>query len=303
VGGARLSHAGELAALGTAVCWAAGSNFFASAARRMGSQVLNRLRISTAFVLLALTLLVTRGSLWPTWIDGRAAWLLALSGLVGFIFGDANYFRALVILGPGRASLLASTAPLFTTALAFPLLHEAPGRLAALGIALTVGGVALVVLERGRQAHDHVEGSVVVGVVCGILGAVGQAGGYVLSKLAIQGGADPLSATVVRIAAAAVGVWLLAPFMGGMAGTVVALRHRRSALFMVAGAILGPFLGVVLSLAALKTVQAGVAASIIASYPVLTMIIASRFQGERLTVRALGGAVVAAIGVAVLFMR
>jgi drug/metabolite transporter (DMT)-like permease len=36
---------------------------------------------------------------------------------VGFVFGDTNYFRALVILGPGRAALLASLAPLFTLAM------------------------------------------------------------------------------------------------------------------------------------------------------------------------------------------
>ena len=40
--------AGEFAALGTAVCWAAGSNFFAAAGQRMGSVVLNRLRITVA---------------------------------------------------------------------------------------------------------------------------------------------------------------------------------------------------------------------------------------------------------------
>ena len=136
-----MKYAGELAALGTAMCWAMGSNLFAGAGQRMGSAVLNRLRITTAFVLLALTLLVTRGAVWPVWATGRQTVLLALSGLIGFVFGDRHYFRSLVILGPGRASLLASTAPVVTVLLALPLLGEKPGPLALLGMALTLGGL------------------------------------------------------------------------------------------------------------------------------------------------------------------
>ena len=39
---------GGLAALGTGGCWACGSMLFATAGRRMGPVVLNRLRISVA---------------------------------------------------------------------------------------------------------------------------------------------------------------------------------------------------------------------------------------------------------------
>ena len=102
-----MRYAGELAALGTAVSWSIGSNFFAAAGQRMGSVVLNRLRISTACVLLSLALLATRGAPWPVWATGAQVGWLAASGLVGFVFGDTWYFRSLVILGPGRAALLA----------------------------------------------------------------------------------------------------------------------------------------------------------------------------------------------------
>jgi len=134
--------AGEFAALGTAVCWAAGSNFFAAAGQRMGSVVLNRLRISVAAVFLCTALLVLRGSPWPVWATSWQIGLLALSGLVGFVFGDTYYFRSLVILGPGRAALVTSTAPIFTVLFAWPLLGERPGPLVLLGMALTLGGIA-----------------------------------------------------------------------------------------------------------------------------------------------------------------
>jgi len=298
-----MRFAGELSALGTALCWAAGTNLFAAAGRRMGSMVLNRLRITVAVVFLGLALLVTRGTPWPTWATGTQLALLALSGLVGFVFGDSFYFRALVILGPGRAALIASLAPLFTLAVAWPVLGEAPGPLALLGVALTLGGIFAVLKERERHQQAHVEGSVVAGVVAGVLGALGQAVGYVISKIALRTGLDPLSATLVRVAAAVIGIWTLAMLQRNAAGTFGALRDRAASLFMVGGAFCGPFLGVTLSLYALEHIEAGVAASITACYPLPTILLSARFHGEPLTARTLVGAVVAVAGVVVLFLR
>jgi drug/metabolite transporter (DMT)-like permease len=298
-----MRFAGECSALGTAVCWAVGSNLFAAAGRRMGSMVLNRLRIAVACLLLALVLLVTRGTPWPMWATGTQVAVLSLSGLIGFVFGDSFYFRALVILGPGRASLLASSAPVFTALIAWPALGEAPGPLALFGMALTLGGIAWVLWESQHGHQVHVEGSMLVGVGAGLLGALGQAGGYVLSKVALRTGVDPLSATLIRVTAAVAAIWTLAMFQGDVRRSLATLRDRAGAFFMVGGAFFGPFLGVTLSLAALHYIEAGVAASITAVYPILAILIAARFHGERLTPRILGGALVSAAGVVVLFLR
>lgn len=295
--------AGEVAALGTAVSWSIGSNLFAAAGQRMGSVVLNRLRITTAVFLLSLALLVTQGAAWPVWATGAQVGWLAASGLVGFVFGDTWYFRSLVILGPGRAALLASSGPIFTMIFAAAFLHEHPGPLALFGTALTLSGIAWVLRERERGHVPHVEGSAAFGVMAGILAAVGQAGGYVLSKTALRSGIDPLSATLIRVAAAAVAIWLLATVERAVPATVGALRDRRGAAFMVGGAVFGPFLGVTMSLAAIRYIDTGVAASITAIYPIFTMLIAARFHGEKLTWRALLGALVAVAGVVVLFLR
>jgi drug/metabolite transporter (DMT)-like permease len=298
-----MRFAGESAALGTALFWSVGSNFFAAAGRRMGSRVLNRLRITTAAVFLSLALLATHGAAWPTWATRPQVGLLALSGLIGFVFGDTWYFRSLIILGPGRAALIASLAPIFTVFIAWPVLHELPGPLAALGMVLTVGGVAWVVTSRTTSRTEHAEGSVAMGIFAGVLGALGQAGGYVLSKMAIRSGIDPLSATVIRVTSAMVAIWILATAERAVPETLGALRDRRASAFMAAGAFCGPFMGVTLSLVALRYVQAGIASSITAVYPVFTMLIASRVHGERLTWRGIAGALVAVAGVVVLFLR
>jgi drug/metabolite transporter (DMT)-like permease len=298
-----VTHLGELAALGTALCWSAGSNLFAAAGQRIGSVRLNRLRIVTATVFLAVTLLVVRGSPWPTWATRAQVFWLALSGLIGYVFADGNYFRSLVILGPGRAALLASMAPLFTALLAWPILGERLGPLVLVGMGLTLGGISWVLIERERRDHLHVEGSVGAGVVTGILGAIGQAGGYVTSKLALRTGLDPLSATVIRVGAAAVAIWLIAAFQREVRHTIGAMRDRGTAGFIAGGALLGPFFGVVLALYALQRIPASVASSIIAFFPIFTILIAARFHGEKLTLRMVGGSLIAVTGVIVLFLR
>ena len=60
-----MRYAGELAALATGVCWATAQTLFVTAGRRMGTVLLNRLRITVAAFLLAGALLATRGSPWP----------------------------------------------------------------------------------------------------------------------------------------------------------------------------------------------------------------------------------------------
>ncbi len=298
-----MRFAGELAALGTALCYAIGFNLFASAGRKMGAVVLNRLRIVCAMIFLTLALLVTHGSPWPVWATSNQVGLLTLSGWIGFVFGDTWTFRSLVILGPGRAAMLSSLAPIFTALIAWPVLHEVPGPLAALGMAMTLGGVSWVLWERRSQQFDPIQGSVARGTLAGVLGALGQAAGYVISKLALRTGIDALSATVIRVVAAFVGLLVITIMRREIRTTVAALRDRTAARFMVAGSLFGPFLGVTLSLAALQFIQAGIAASITAFQPVFTILIASRFHREPLTWRFVAGALVASAGVVVLFLK
>ena len=299
-----MRFAGELAALGTAVCWASGANLFAAAAHRLGPVALNRLRLAFAVVFLTTALFVLKGSPWPTWATPFQLGVLALSGLIGFVFGDNYSFRSIVILGPGRAMLAVSISPLFTMLMAWPLLGERPGPMVLLGVALLLGGLAWVLLERAQEKHEHPEGSVAAGIGFAMLAALGQSGGYVLSKLALRTGIDPLSATVVRATAATIAIWAWAAATG-QAGKAVraANADRGGALFAAGGAFAGPFLGVTLSLVALEYIPAGVAASITAFFPVLTILIAMRFHHEKPTARLLLGALIAVTGVIVLFLR
>lgn len=251
-----------------------------------------------------------RGAPLPT--DASAhAWLwLSLSGIVGFAFGDLCLFRAYVVIGARLSFLLMSLVPPLTALLGWAVLGERLAALDVAGMTLTVGGVAWVVRERrpAANASSGPSGAVVaderpplVGVLLGIGGAIGQAGGLVLSKLGM-GEYDAFAATQVRVIAGVVGFVVIFTVAGLWPRLVAALRDRPALGQIGLGAFFGPFLGVSLSLLAVQHTSAGVAATIMALQPVMILAPVALLGRERVTLRAAGGALLAVGGAGLLFV-
>ena len=291
--------AGELAALGTATCWSFTGLFFAEAARRVGALRVNLLRLPVALVLLSIALLATGGSLAA--LDGRrVAWLTA-SGVVGLVVGDLALFEAMRRLGARLSLLVMSLAPISASIAGLVMLGERPGRLALLGIVITLAGVAWVVGE--RQPCETYGSHETIGVALAVLAAVCQGLGLVLAKLGMAGNVPALAATWVRMGAAAISIWLLTAIAGRARDVGPAKAARRAGLPIFGGAVFGPFLGVWLSLVAAKLTDVGVAATIMATTPVLVIPLLMATERYRPTARALAGTVVTVAGVALLFAR
>jgi drug/metabolite transporter (DMT)-like permease len=298
------THLGEFAALGTAVCWAFSALAFSAAGRRMGVLPLNLIRLVMALGFLALATWALRGLPLPVDATPRAWGWLAVSGLIGFVFGDLCLFRAYVLIGPRIASLMMSLAPLLTALIGWLVLRETLTGRDALGVALTIAGIAWAVLERSPPAEGaapHEPRVWIAGLALGFCGALGQAGGLVLSKLGM-GGYDPVAATEVRVIAAIAGYALLLSAARAWPRVAAAMADRRGLAFSAAGAFFGPFLGVSLSLFAVRHTVAGVAASIMALQPVLIIPLVVVLHRERVGAGGMLGALVAVAGVALLFL-
>jgi drug/metabolite transporter (DMT)-like permease len=292
---------GELAALTTAACWAGGSLLFTRAARRVGAFTLNHARVTLAFVFLTLIVLIARGTSWAPEAEFRNIWILMLSGFLGLTLGDLGYFSAFVLLGPRLTTLLMILAPPFTAILAIPFLGETMDLVGVLGMGLTLAGVIWVVRE--RQGNNVPRGHRIRGVVYGCLGSLGQAVGLILSKIGMGTVMDPLPATTIRMAAATVGVFALAAVSGRMPGLVRLARDPVARWATIGATVLGPVLGVWLSLVAVRYTQAGIAATLIAMTPIMILPLVMVVERERVSPRAAVGAVISVAGVAVLFLR
>ena len=68
------------------------------------------------------------------------------------------------------------------------------------------------------------------------------------------------------------------------------------------GAVVGPFVGVVFSMIALRHAPTGVVATIIATMPVLILPFSIFLHHEKVSLRAVAGAIVAVAGIALLML-
>jgi len=329
-----IPHAGELAALGTAVCWTITALCFEAAGRRIGSLTVNLLRLVLAIGLLAAAGWAFRGLPFPTDATPHAWLWLTVSGLVGFTFGDLCLFRAFVVLGSRLSTLMMSLAPPLAALIGWAVLGEVLSGRDLVGMTLTVTGIAWAVLERHRSPPHTPDPSVdlslglqggegrprplalnekrsdsggdgpprlsAAGVALGFGGAVGQAGGLVLSKLGM-GGYDPFAATQIRVLAGTAGYVLLFFALGRWGRVARAFADRPALGYTAVGAVFGPFLGVSLSLLAVQLTLTGVAASIMAITPVLIIPVLVLHRRERVGAGGVLGALLAVAGVVLLF--
>ena len=296
-----MPYLGEAAALATAALFACASLLFTFASQRVGSFAVNLSRITFAVpVLVALTLLIHGGSWSEGFTPQRLTWLAA-SGWVGLTLGDWALFSAFALIGPRLSLLLMALAPPVAAALSFPLLGEVLGPRGLIGMVITLAGVVWVILERASNPPPR--GHRVRGVVFGLLGAAGQGLGLVLSKLGMAGEIDPLPATAVRMLAALIGAWLVAAATGRLGHFARLVRDIDSRKAIAGATVLGPVLGVWLSLLAIEHAKTGIAATLMAMVPVFILPLARYVRHEQVSPRAVLGAVIAVAGVAVLVLR
>lgn len=297
---APFPHAGELAALATAGCWTASALAFEAASRRVGSLALNLIRLVPALALLSVAAWLTRGVAFP--VDASAhAWLwLSLSGLVGFAVGDLCLFRAFVQVGARVSMLLMATVPLLTTVLGWLVMGEVLSARQLLGMLLTVAGVSSVALERRPDAAGQLRRLPADGILLALGGAVAQALGLVLSKLGM-GDYDAIAATQIRVLAGIAGLSVVFTATGWWARVGRALADRSALAPTGVGVFFGPFLGVSLSMVAIKYTDAGVAATLMALVPVLIIPASVLLFGEKVSRLAVLGAAVAVAGTVLLF--
>jgi len=296
------TYLGEIAALATAVCWAATSLFFTIAGKQVGSQLVNRARLPLAAFFLAITHLLWQGEALPLHAEpSRWGWL-GVSAISGLVLGDAMLFQAFVLIGTRLSMLLMTLTPVIGALLAWVFLGETLSLLEIAAIIVTMSSIAWVVSEqRNSNSVNGNPRNYVIGVLCGIGGASGQALGLILSKRGMVGDFPALSASLMRLTTASVVIWLWALIQGQLRPTIEGLRIRSARWAILGGTLVGPFVGMTLSLAAIQLAPVGIASTLMALAPVLLLPLAYWIFKERITQRAIVGTVAAIVGVAMIF--
>jgi len=290
---------GEVAALAAACLWAVATVVYGRVGEHIAPLELNLVKGLLAMVMLTITLLLVGDSL--AGVEPLALGLLLLSGAIGIGLGDTAYFETIKHVGARRTLLLGMLAPPLSALLALALMGEVLTLGAWIGILVTVLGVAWVVTERVPDSSGR-PSDLKKGVLFGLVTALTQAGSGVLSRAAlVETTISPLWSTMLRMAAGVVTLSVWMALTRQPVGRWLGVEHPRRLWGRLLFAVLaGTYLAVWLQQVSLKLIPAGVALTLLATGPLFVLPVAV-LTGERISIRAVAGVLVALVGIGLLF--
>jgi drug/metabolite transporter (DMT)-like permease len=302
-----LKHAGEIAALLTAIFWTVTALAFEASSKRVGSMTVNLFRLIVGFVFLSIFTWIYRGLFLPVDATPQTWMLLIISGLIGFTFGDLCLFQAFVVIGARISMLLMALAPPMTALIGWIVLGETLTIKSWIGMVLTIAGIALVVLEREEPNKEN--GTIrkvkfnypLWGILLGLGGALGQSAGLVISKYAMKG-YNAFASAQIRVLAGIAGFIILFTLYGHWKDALRSLSDRKAMSQLSLGAFFGPFLGVSFSLISVQLTSTGIASTIMALVPILIIPPSVILFREKVNFKEIIGAVLAVSGVALFFL-
>jgi len=293
---------GEIAALTTSVAWSFTSMFFTIAGKEVGSLIVNRTRLLFASIYLLVTHFLFYGNFLPIHGESyRWAWL-GLSGFIGLVIGDGMLFQAFVLIGARLSMLLMSLVPIISTILAWLFLHEILNIFEIIAIILTVSGIVWVILERNNRKNHSDSKNYFWGILFAFGGALGQAFALITAKKGLGGDFPALSANLIRIITATTMFWIIAVIQGKAVTNFRFWSNKKARWAIIGGSVFGPFIGIWLSLIAIKYSNIGIASTLMALPPIFLLPLTHWIFKERHSWRTIVGTVLAVAGVAIIFL-
>lgn len=289
---------GGLAALASAGAWALGSILFHGVGDKLSPLGMNLWKCSAGALFLGAAVTVTGISR----IESRDFLVLGASGLLGIACGDTFFFKSLMSLGPRPAMLFGALEPVFTVLLALVFLREKPSTVAWAGIVCTVAGVTWVMWE--RSSSEPGQKSRAEGIIYALLGVLCAGGGIILAKIGMASSDNSsLQATFIRILWGGAGLAFWGLFTRGLGGLLSPVTDSKLLKELLVAVFVIIFGGFWLFLFSLKHLDASVAVILNSTAPVFVLPLAVFILKEKITFRAVLGAVVAVAGVALIFAR
>ena len=310
-----MNHLGEIISLVVAVSWTVTALFADKASHRLGSMSANVLRLTMAILFLGLLLWVTVGHPYPVYVSGQAWWWLALSALVGYVFGDWCLFNCYLSIGARFGQLFMTLAPPMAAIAGWAILGETLSWKSMLAMAVTLSGIAISILSRGEGHRVHLT-LPFKGVLLGLGAGLGQGVGLVLSKVGLQYYSEaipadapklmadmlPFASTMIRAVVGAAGFLGLMALQRDLPRLRTAVRDKVGMRYALIMTLFGPVLGVSLSLMAVQYTNAGIASTLMALTPVFILFPYAFIYKQRIKLREILGVAVSMTGVALFFL-
>ena len=305
-----MQYLGEFISIGVAFSWTATALLSEFGSKRLGNLTLNVLRMALALLFSVVLFGVVTGNILPPGASAEACGWMLLSGLVGYVIGDFCLFQCYIIIGSRYGQLFMTLAPLSAALMAWVMLGQQMTLMSILAMLVTLFGISISVLGRGE--HHKVSLKLPLnGILFAIGAAVCQGVGLVLSKIGMdyyEPSASmpewlvPFSANFYRCVAGIIGFTFLLYYRDGMAPLREAMHDKKGLSVATATTIFGPFVGVGFSLMAVQYTAAGIASTLMAMTPIIIIMPAYWLFHEKITWKAVLGALISVIGVSLFFL-
>ena len=305
-----MTYIGELISIGVAFSWTATALLSEFGSKRLGNLTLNVLRMGLALVFSLVLFMIVIGNPLPPGASAVAAGWMLLSGVVGYVIGDFCLFQCYIIIGSRYGQLFMTLAPLAAALMAWITLGQQMTGMSILAMLITLAGIGISVLGRGE--HHKVGLKLPLnGVLFAIGAAMCQGIGLVLSKIgmdhyeATANMSDwlvPFSANFYRCVAGIIGFTLLLYFRKGLDPLREAMHDKKGLAVAMATTVFGPFVGVGFSLMAVQYTAAGIASTLMAMTPIIILLPSYWLFHQKITWRAVAGAVISVVGVSLFFL-
>lgn len=285
---------GILAALGSAMSWAAGSILFKRLSERISSQAMTWAKSIVSAIMLSLVLVLV-GYEYMEW---NALYLLIGSGVLGIAFGDTFFFEALRHLGAHAVVILLMLGQVLTVILAVIFLGEKPNAQAWFGIGLVLLGVTIVLYTRLTEETDTTH-TKLRGIMFGLLSVVCMSVSIIIAKYALDT-VSAMQATLIRMVAGTFGMLILGMGTQQIKAWTEPFTNMSLAIEFILSVSVVTFGGFWLSLVAIKYTDVSIANTIMATESLFVLPMALIFLKERMTIWTWLGAAIVVFGIVLL---
>ena len=310
-----MNHIGQIISLVVAVLWTVTAIYSDKASHRIGTMSANVARLTLSTFLLAIFLWVTIGYPYPIYADAKTWFWLALSAVVGYVFGDWCLFNCYLSIGARFGQLFMTLAPPMAAFAGWALLGEQLSWRTALAMVVTLSGIAISILSRDKEHHFKFS-LPLKGILLGIGAGTGQGVGLVLSKIGLEYYSAalpahtpelmqtmlPFASTMIRAIFGSMGFILLMAMGKNLPKLKGAVHDGKAMLYVLIMSLFGPVVGVSLSLMAVRYTDAGIASTLMALTPVIILIPYALFYKQRIKFKEVLGVLVSMTGVALFFL-
>lgn len=290
-----MKYFGEFLALYSAFSWALTAIFFSLASKKSGIYSVSFIRLIIASFFLALSLLFFKNYFINPGLTFENVFWLSISGVVGLIFGDLFLFKSYILIGVNDSRLIMTLVPIFTAVLAWFVFSENLNLKQVLGTLITLGGIIMAVYKKEKKKKP------LKGYYYALLGAFGQALGFVLSKYGLKG-IDIFSAVQIRFLSAIFGFLIIISYFKKWPQIAKTFTNKNSMFKILMGSFFGVYLGVCAGLLSINYTKMSVASTIMGTVPIILIPISIIFLKFKPTVREVVGSLISVFGVFIFFI-